>query len=271
MSGNVRRSLQELSAEVATNPNSTAFVELAEAYRERGDMDRALRLCLRGLQRHPTHAGAHYELGCIYEARGERELALDEWGIVRQLAPDHLPVRLAITRLYLDEGRLEDAGRELDRAGRLAESDLAVAALRERLGAARREEELKRAAEPEPERRTLATLAEEQPGTLGILLVDGDGQLIDGEMVGGEFESERMLGVTLSGARKEAERVATHLQLGALRRIAIESPQVRLTVSPTARGLVVVAAQGDMPPGQAELLLRRARELADREAQGFGD
>ncbi|UCF21227.1 MAG: tetratricopeptide repeat protein [Gemmatimonadota bacterium] len=265
MTGKTRRSLQELSAEVATNPGSTAFVELAEAYRERGDTERALRLCLRGLQRHPTHAAAHYELGRIYEARSERELALDEFGIVRQLAPDHLPGRLAIARLYLEEGRLEDAERELNRAGRLGEREPAIAALRKELAAARAEEELIRASAPEPERRSLATLAEEHPGTLGILLVDGDGQLIDGEMKAGEFESGRMLAVTLSGARKESERVASHLQLGKLKRIVIESPEIRLTVSPATRGFVVVAARGDSPPGQAELLLRRARELSDRE------
>lgn len=132
-----RRSLHELSAEVATNPDSTAFVELAAAYRERGDLERALRLCLRGIQRHPTHVEAHYELGRIYEQQGDRELALDEWGVVRQLAPDHLPTRLALIRLYLDEGRADDAYEEFERARRLAPSNGALAQLAERVEAVR--------------------------------------------------------------------------------------------------------------------------------------
>ncbi len=131
-----RRSLHELSAEVATNPQSTAFVELAAAYRERGDVERALRLCLRGIQRHPTHVEAHFELGRIYEARGDRELALDQWGIVRQLAPEHLPTRLALVRLYLAEGRADDAHVELESARRLAPSNGALAQLAERVKAA---------------------------------------------------------------------------------------------------------------------------------------
>jgi tetratricopeptide (TPR) repeat protein len=260
-----RRSLQELSAEVATNPNSTAFVELAAAYRERGDTERALRLCLRGIQRHPTHVGAHFELGLIYEAHGDRELALDEWGIVRQLAPDHLPSRLALVRLYLDEQRLEDAEIELQAAQTLAPGDTTVTRLREQVENTRRDRTAAAVADSavgRPAAGLFAELEEGQTGTLGVMLVSGDGRVIEGRMTRRGVESDRMLGVTLNGAKAEAMRVASHLGLGELLGMVIESSAARLTVCPIDNGIVVVATRADIPAGQAARVVQRARDLA---------
>jgi len=262
MAGKTRRSLQSLSEEVATNPNSTAFVELAAAYRERGDTERALRLCLRGLQRHPTHVEAHFELGLIYEARGERELALDEWGIVRQLAPEHVGSRLALIRLYLDEKRYADAEIELAAARELAPADPAIAELDTVLQAAQRDTVavVAQAAAPAG---LFATLEQEYPGTLGVMLVGGDGQLLEGRMTRRGAESDRMLGVTLNGARSEATRVASYLGLGELQMMIIESAVARLTVSPVEDGIVIVATRAEVPAGQAARLVQRAREAAE--------
>ncbi len=129
-----RRSIAELSAEVAANPDSPATVELAAAYRERGDLDRALRLCLRGLERHPTLVSAHYELGLIYRARGEHQLALDEWGMVKRLAPDHVEARCALAEAYVSEGRQEEALRELVEGLQLRPGQPKLLALVEELG-----------------------------------------------------------------------------------------------------------------------------------------
>jgi tetratricopeptide (TPR) repeat protein len=251
------RSLQELSAEVATNPNSTAFVELAAAYRERGDLDRALRLCLRGIQRHPTHVEAHYELGRIYNAMGERELALDEWAVVRQLAPEHLPSRLAMTRLYLDEGRSERAEEELQAAEQLAPGDAAIAALWKELAVMRRD-----GTGVEEDRQLFASLQDEYPGTLGILLVDGEGEVLEGRMTPQGVESDRSLASTLSGAADEAKRVASYLALGPVRSVMIESAVVRLMIRSVGSALIVLATACDVPPGRSHLAMQRAEELA---------
>lgn len=262
MDGKPRRSLQSLSEEVATNPSSTAFVELAAAYRERGDSERALRLCLRGLQRHPTHVEAHFELGLIYESRGERELALDEWGIVRQLAPEHLASRLALIRLYLDEQRYVDAEIELRAAQEVTPGDAAVAKLWQALQASR-STVAPDSAEGATSADLFAALEKEQPGTLGVLLVGGDGQLLEGRMTRRGADSDRMLGVTLNGAKSEATRVASHLGLGELRGMIIESAVARLNVSPVRGGIVVVATRAEVPAGQAARLAQRAREIAE--------
>lgn len=268
MAGNTRRSLQELSEEVATNPNSTAFVELAAAYRERGDLERAVRLCLRGLQRHPTHVEAHYELGLIYEARGERELALDEWGVVRQLAPDHLASRLTLIRLYLDEGRRVEAASELRAAERIAPTDARVSELRRYFETVARDGD--GGLESGPPGGVFDLLKGDHPGTLGVLLVDAEGQVIEGHMSAKEGDAELGMGVNLINARAEAERVASYLQLGELKRMVIESAGTRLTISPVGKDVVIVGTRSDLPAGQAARVVQRAWDIAEGYLSAMG-
>lgn len=260
MDGNTHRSLEDLSAEVASNPNSTAFVELAAAYRERGDLERAMRLCLRGLQRHPTHVEAHFELGRIYEARGERELALDEWGVVMQLAPEHLVVRLTLARLFIDEGRRDEALAQLERAEAIAPGDPRLNELRRSLDAtpAAHEDEVESG-----NGRVFDALGREHPGTLGVLLVDSEGQVLEGHMAAENGDVLGALGANLIDARAEAERVASYLQLGELKGMVVESQNARLTVSPVGRDVVIVATRTDLPAGQAAIVVQRAWDLAE--------
>ena len=265
----MRRSLQELSAEVATNPNSTAFVELAVAYRERGDLERAARLCLRGLERHPTHVEAHYELGRIYEASGERDLALDEWMIVRQLAPEHVPACCASVRLYLEEGRVEDARRDLERVRSLAPNDPAVRSLVKQFeagagaGAGAGADNHRRAASANgPAAKRQKGWRLEAPGALGVLLVGEGGEVEAGRMSGQSASNDRVLAGDLSGARSEAERVAAYLNLGAWKGMLVESSSARISVSPVGAGVIIVATAPEMPAGQAARVAQRARQRA---------
>lgn len=263
MAGRTTRTLQELSAEVATNPNSTAFVELATVYRERGDLPRAMKLCLRGLQRHPTHVEAHYELGRIYDAQGERELALDEWAVVRQLAPDHLPARCAIVRLYMEEGREAEAERELRDARKLAPESKAVAELWNSFKGIRGDGARSASA-------LFDDLEFEQPGTLGALLVDTNGGVVAGRMPEGAAESEEALGRNMRGAREEAERVASYLGLGSWLGMVVETGESRLAIAPLGDGVVVVATRPVVPAGRAARVVQRASQVAKAYLKGSG-
>ena len=257
MAASMRRSLRELSAEVATNPNSTAFVELAAAYRERGDLQRALWLCLRGLQRHPTHVQAHYELGCIYEARGERELALDEWSIVQQLSPEHLQARLALIRLYVEEGRRAEAESEIKAAHALAPGDPIVAELWNKL------ETIGDASTDSQEAGVFDDLVARSPGTLGVLLADAEGKVIVGHMSQQGVESDMALAVNLNSARAEGARVASYLNLGDLKGLVVEGETARLTVSSMGEHVIIAATSRDVPAGRAVRVVQRAWEVAN--------
>lgn len=88
--------VRQWSDEVAADPASLAFLPLAAAYREQGRHDAALKLCIRGLEKHPDHVEAHYLLGVLYREGGEDLKAFDEWDIALALDPDHAGSRREI-------------------------------------------------------------------------------------------------------------------------------------------------------------------------------
>lgn len=118
--------LQLWSQEVASNPASLAFLPLARAFRKQGRRDAALKLCLRGLEHHPTHVDAHALLAMLYFESGQRSKAYDEWSMVLTLEPDNFEALRGMGFYHLEQGDDVSALRSLQRAGALKPSDLAV-------------------------------------------------------------------------------------------------------------------------------------------------
>jgi predicted regulator of Ras-like GTPase activity (Roadblock/LC7/MglB family) len=104
------------SDEVAADPGSRAFLPLAEHYRAAGRRDVALRLVVRGLERHPNDVEAHYLLGVLYRDGGELVKAFDEWDIALALASEHQGARREIGLLSWRRGDWATAVRHLERA-----------------------------------------------------------------------------------------------------------------------------------------------------------
>lgn len=128
--------LRRWSDEVARNPDTLAFIPLAEAYRRQGRQNDALRICLRGLERHPSNVEAHAVLARIYLARSDKEKAFDEWLLISKLDPEHFETRRGLGFGYLERGNLEEAVRHLTKAAELRPHDETV---REALALARRQ------------------------------------------------------------------------------------------------------------------------------------
>ncbi len=104
------------SDEVAADPGSRAFLPLAEHYRAAGRRDVALRLVVRGLERHPHDVEAHYLLGVLYRDGGDLVKAFDEWDIALALAPEHGGARREIGLLCWRRQDWATAVRHLERA-----------------------------------------------------------------------------------------------------------------------------------------------------------
>jgi tetratricopeptide (TPR) repeat protein len=131
--------LRQWSEEVAADPGSPAFLPLAQYYREAGRLDAALRLVVRGLERHPNDVEAHHLLGRLYRDGGDAVKAFDEWDIALALAPEHHASRREIAFLCHARGDLEAAERHLEKALESDFEDGEVRGLLEEIHAARRE------------------------------------------------------------------------------------------------------------------------------------
>ncbi len=116
MSAATPAQVRQWSEEVAADPASLAFLPLAAAYREQGRHDAALKLCIRGLEKHPDHVEAHYLLGLLYREGGEELKAFDEWDIALALDPDHAGSRREIGLNAYARGEYPIAVRHLERS-----------------------------------------------------------------------------------------------------------------------------------------------------------
>lgn len=277
--------IRRLSDELARDPSSLAFLTLGEALRRQGDVDVALKVALRGLERHPHNAHAHDLLARIAADRGELERAFDEWDMVLRLAPGHVGALKGLGFVRYQQGRHEEAERYLSEAAALgggAQVDGALAALR-------------RAATP-PLSHTPANgngaHADAAPDGIGddpiatdphrlfadllgeleqtALLLDARGLVLAGAYVdeqGNDVAQE--VGAELSGMSDEAQRATRHLDLGDWRAIVVETEVAVVAMTPTeADGLVLVAAARSVPLGLVRRVLDRCATRARRWMEG---
>jgi predicted regulator of Ras-like GTPase activity (Roadblock/LC7/MglB family) len=119
--------IRRLSDDLARDPSSLVFMPLADALRRAGQLDVALRVALRGLDRHPYLADAHDILARIHADRGDLQRAADEWEMALRLDPSHPQANLGLGFVDYRRGNLESAERRLSAVG-LSDQNPGVAA-----------------------------------------------------------------------------------------------------------------------------------------------
>lgn len=294
--------VRQWSEEVARDPGSLAFLPLAEAYREGGRRDAAQRLCIRGLERHPTHVEAHVLLGVLYEEAGDLTRAFDEWDIALHLAPEHGDARRRIGLLSARRGEWAAAVRHLERAvnGGAADPEVtaALAEARTRAGSvpgasaagvAPRADVASTTVAASPEVRSTSADVPASPSTdaaqpaawevlqaefralgaergiAGVVLLDDRGYVLAGEMMVEGTDRAQDVAATLSGASTEAERAVRHLEMGAWGGILLETPEATVRLVPLSDGgMLAVAARREVPTGWVLRVAGRAQEAAER-------
>ena len=268
MSDEIRR----LSDELAHDPSSLAFLPLAEALRRQGQLDHALRIALRGVERHPTNADGHDLLARIAVDRGELDRASSAWDAVLRIAPSHIGARKGLGFLCFQQGRLEEAEAHLSEAAECDPSHAGVAAALEHVRAARRanvdaqapsarrqsgEQVTRVGRSPDDPRMLFAELLQEADQT--AVLLDRDGLVLGGAYFtwdGRDVAHE--VGAALSGVSDEADRATKYLDIGEWSMIVVETEAAAVAIAPTeADGLVVLAAGSSTPLGLTHRLLER--------------
>jgi predicted regulator of Ras-like GTPase activity (Roadblock/LC7/MglB family) len=289
--------IRRLSDELARDPSSLVFLQLADALRRRGSVDHALKIALRGLERHPYLADAHDVLARIHADRGDLVGAADEWSMALRFDPTNVSARKGLGFLDFRRGDLERAEERLRDAVTTTDDPTVGAALhrvRDALTARRAREapaapatitppradvaaarsaftegdgqsppgEPKASMRPAPAmhgaRALFAPLLGESEQT--ALLLDHDGLVLAGAYVDSDGRDvAEEIGAELAGVSTEAERAMRHLKLGAWTSIVVESDAAYVALTPAPRdALVLVAASHATPVGLVRVLLDRA-------------
>jgi predicted regulator of Ras-like GTPase activity (Roadblock/LC7/MglB family)/predicted Zn-dependent protease len=276
MSDDVRR----LSDELARDPASRVFVPLGEALRKQGQLDLALKVTVRGLERHPHFADAHDLLARISVDRGEMERAFDEWDMVLRLTPGHLGALRGMGFVCFQQGRLAEAEQYLSAAVAAGDADeglaLALANVRAAQAhvagapasfggsnAAASDVVLPPGTSRDPHFLFADVLTEAEQTAL---LLDAEGFVLAGAYVaydGRDVAQE--VGAELSGVTDAARRATRHLQLGEWTSIVFETEVAVVAMAPSAGdGLLVIATSRSTPLGLVRRLLDRCSDRARR-------
>jgi predicted regulator of Ras-like GTPase activity (Roadblock/LC7/MglB family)/Tfp pilus assembly protein PilF len=286
--------IRTLSARLAQDPHSLAFLELGELLRRKGQLDAAHRVALAGLGRHPHNANAHDLYARILTDKRDYERAFDEWDMALRIAPKHLGALKGLAFLYFKVGDIAQAEAHLAAAQRAVPDDPGIAqALAMVRGAggpglvaapaaqAARDAAPATSAPPAtaaPETPTPAADAADQGleeasvftaldgGQAGLLLVSEDGLVVGGGLrnPAGRDVGE-VLAAYLAGVSQEATRTAKRLALGEWTGLSVEGRAAHVHVCrPRGDALLAIMRDRAMPLGRLAVIAQRAAHAARR-------
>jgi tetratricopeptide (TPR) repeat protein len=262
--------IRALTARLADEPSSLAFLELGEALRRRGQLEAAFKVARGGLSRYPALADAHDLLGRILGDQGDLAGAFDAWADALRLDPMRSGALKGIGFLYFRAGDVAAALEHLRRAAEADPDDESIAQALARVRAAARE------SPREPEHRPSAAPAPSpsvdagevaaslfpggEPGDQGVMLVDGNGLRLSGSLrsPSNEDVGDRVA-AELAGVSREASRTTRLLGLGAWEAIAVESPEGNLfLMAPTPQTVLLTMRDPSLPMARLGLIAERA-------------
>jgi tetratricopeptide (TPR) repeat protein len=293
--------IRTLTARVADEPTSLAFLELAEALRRRGQLEAAGKVARGGLSRYPGLADAHDLLARILSDQGDLAGAFDAWADALRLDPMRTSALKGIAFLYFRAGDAAAAIEHLQRAAEVEPDDISIA---QALARVRRESRAAPAPEPAPEEPPAAdpmpavasppteeapapvvtpaaksppappapTLTPDEAGSpfaaidggRSVVLVDANGLLLAGSLITPDgAESGDRVAAELAGVSREASRAGRLLGLGQWHSITLECPDAHFVlVQPTAETVLLAAREPALPIARVALLAERAAREA---------
>jgi predicted regulator of Ras-like GTPase activity (Roadblock/LC7/MglB family) len=249
------------SEELARDPSSRVFLQLGDALRRNGQLDVALKIALRGVERHPHDPEGHDLLARIAADTGDLQRAHEEWMAALRVAPGHVGAMKGLGYVSFQQRRFEDAERYLAEAaanGGGSDVTSALETVRRNSGGVTLEANPD-AAEHDP-RRLFADVLLDDGQT--ALLLDAGGYVLGGTYLDADgVDVAEAVGAQLSGISEEVQRATRHLDMGAWRSIIFETQAAVVAMAPAPDdALLIVAASRATPLGLLRRLLATCSE-----------
>jgi tetratricopeptide (TPR) repeat protein len=273
--------IKTLTARVAEEPASLAFLELGEALRRRGQLDAAYKVARGGLSRYPALGDAHDLLARILSDQGDLAGAFDAWADALRFDPMRIGALKGLGFLYFRAGDVPAALEHLRRATEIDPDDISIRQAIERIrgssnwpaSPAAHPPSLPVPApsgeSPSPAASAAAAEVMADPGgnggsQKGIMLVDGNGLRLNGTLLSpGNQDVGDGVAAELAGVSKEAARTSRLLGLGGWQAIAVESPEGNLyLVAPTPETMLLTVRDPSLPMARLGLIAERAAREA---------
>jgi tetratricopeptide (TPR) repeat protein len=101
--------LQDLIERYKRAPDSRIFAPLADAYRKKGEVDKAIEIVEKGLEKFPQYASAHVILGKCFYDKGATERAKAEFTRVLDVDAENMVALKFMGEIFLAEDKRADA------------------------------------------------------------------------------------------------------------------------------------------------------------------
>jgi tetratricopeptide (TPR) repeat protein len=258
--------IRTLTAQLAEEPSSLAFLELADALRRRGQLEAAYKVARGGLSRYPELAEAHDLMAHILGDQGDLAGAFDAWAEALRLDPMRTSALKGIAFLYFRAGNAADAREHLRRAADIDPDDLSITQALSRIRGGETGSDRAPAMEPatngaaqfrsQPDDAAVSSGNDDE----GVLLVDSNGLRLSGRLRGPNNEDVGdRVAAELAGVSREASRTTRLLGLGTWQAIAVESPEGNLfLVAPTPETVLLTMRDPSLPLARLGLIAERA-------------
>jgi predicted regulator of Ras-like GTPase activity (Roadblock/LC7/MglB family) len=272
------------------SPNSQIFAALAEAYRKKGELEKAFRVCQNGLKIHPNYGSAHMVMAKINLDKGLYDWAQMEVEKVVDLDGNSHATDLLLSEIFIYKGEFAKATRLLDKLKRVDPKNEHVAKL---LDIAKKlplesqkelepksavKDEKPKDAEPEADGSEKAEAEAEEPtretspkividilanipGVDGVLLVNHEGMVAESNW---NCDEEPDLYGALS---KEIERIIMEsietTGFGKYENILVEADGLIVKFLPLGRNLLLIKANAQVNLGTLRLKLTSLLETCN--------
>lgn len=268
------------------NPNSQIFAALAEAYRKKGELEKAFRVCQNGLKMHPNYGSAHMVMAKINLDKGLYDWAQMEVEKVVDLDGNSHATDLLLSEIYIYKGEFAAATRILDKIKRVDPNNEHVTKLLEiaKKLPLESKKEIEPQSLPQPETEDSPENTEEReivseepsretspkividiianiPGVDGVLLVNHEGMVAESNW---NCDDEPDLYGALA---KEMERIVMesvgNTGFGEYENILIETENMMVKFLPLGRNLLLIKANAQVNLGTLRLKLKSLLETCN--------
>jgi len=253
------------------NPQSQIFAALAEAFRKRGDLDRAYEICSEGLKMHPGYASARVVMAKIQMARKNYDQASDELGRAIASGGRTRAIEALEAEMQIHRGQKAEALLTLQGLEATDPDDENVKSLLALINEKPHPDEimlprdisnkLEKIENENPSLSHAISILKVMPRVLGVLAVSQNGLLLDSRFDSHHVKEE--FAALSRGIVDWALQGTQRLDLGNVREVLIETYSSKIWIITKAKFILVVYTRDDVSMGALKLKIEELFESVE--------
>ncbi|MCP4706650.1 MAG: hypothetical protein GY865_18785 [candidate division Zixibacteria bacterium] len=267
------------------NPNSQIFAALAEAYRKKGDLDLAFRVCQSGLRIHPDYGSAHMVMARVNVDKGMYDWAEIEAKKTIDIEGNSHATDLLLAEIYINKNDMAQATKLLDElhkndpANKQVLDLLEVAKKHEVSSAIEINEEPVQSDEnveqivPENKEdlinhKELVDTLSEISGVEGALLINNDGMVAESRWI--DNQGSDLFGALAKDIEQSIQTLMDSSVFGKYENLLIEGENLIINMVPIENCLLLIKANSQINLGTLKLRMNALLDKLDSSVSKSG-